>query len=235
MPQSPARWPRPSNRPWGFADGHRPLHDVTARRGPLAHVRLGLRGAEGPRQDAARRGRRDRRVHRGAHALGVADGRDEHPGTAAHRAGRAGRVYRALGHRRGALPAHGQRRQHHARPRRHGRRPRGDDAGACRGRNAAGGSGERGKGAVMREPDLIGLAGRAWKGTIAPEVQAEWPAALDIWLVLAPGAHPVWRWYIVTGCSLRDVPGVPPAKKRTEASTHELSIIALNPRYTPDD
>lgn len=88
----------------------------------------------------------------------------------------------------------------------------------------------------MRYPDLCGSTGRAWKATLTEDVKARWPAGLDLWLMNVPGAHPLWSWYVVTGCSLRDLPGWSPAKKRTPASTHELSVIALSPEtFTPTD
>lgn len=88
----------------------------------------------------------------------------------------------------------------------------------------------------MRDPDLRGLTGRAWKGTPTEEMRAKWPAGLDTWLMHVPGAHPLWSWYVATGCSLRNVEGVPPAKKRTPNSTHELMVVALHPEdFKPTD
>jgi hypothetical protein len=88
----------------------------------------------------------------------------------------------------------------------------------------------------MRAPDISGTTGKAWKSTMpSTELAKKWPAGLDMWLMHRPGSHPFWSWYVVTGCSLRDVTGLPPAKKRSPDMTHEIMVLALDPAYTPDD
>lgn len=96
----------------------------------------------------------------------------------------------------------------------------------------------------MKDPDITGVFGKAWKGShqLNPDVidkmkttNPEWQAGADLWLLYCPGAHPAWSWYVLTGCSLRDIPGVPPAHKIKPENTHEMSIIAMNPDWTPDE
>jgi hypothetical protein len=80
-----------------------------------------------------------------------------------------------------------------------------------------------------RQPDKQGF-GKAWKYDI-PESS---PAALEAWLVHRPDAHPLWSNYMVSIVTLADVPGMPPAKKRTRSCTHELQVLALDPEHEPD-
>lgn len=90
----------------------------------------------------------------------------------------------------------------------------------------------------MREPDITGTNGRAWKAaasSMSPELRAKWPAGLDLWLMHVPGAHPFWGWYILSGVSLRDIEGCPPAKRQSPDMTHEVILFALDPDYHPDD
>ena len=87
--------------------------------------------------------------------------------------------------------------------------------------------------ADLGQPDIIGQRGRAWAARLTPEIKVQWPAGLDTYLLHRPGAHPCWSWYVVTGCSLRDVPGVAPAPKHGPDMTHELIVFALDPAWTP--
>jgi hypothetical protein len=51
-----------------------------------------------------------------------------------------------------------------------------------------------------------------------------------IWLVTAPGYHPLWSQYLMVVLRLRDdQPGFPPARHKFEGTTHELIVLALNP------
>lgn len=92
---------------------------------------------------------------------------------------------------------------------------------------------------LTKEPDVKGVFGKAWKGSRPPADKLaeipDWKAGLDLWLLHCPGAHPVWGWYIISGCSLGDIPGVPPAKKHRPDSTHEVICYAMDPAWTPDD
>lgn len=64
-------------------------------------------------------------------------------------------------------------------------------------------------------------------------ISAPHPATLDCWIINAPSYHPLWSQYTLTVITLADVPGVPPAKKRTPEMTHELMVMALNPEHGP--
>jgi len=87
--------------------------------------------------------------------------------------------------------------------------------------------------ADVRTPTFHGGAGTAWRldGTTH---RPNWPASLDLYLVHCPAAHPLWSWYVVSGCSLADLPGVPPARKHYPEAEWEVSIFALNPEHDGD-
>lgn len=86
----------------------------------------------------------------------------------------------------------------------------------------------------MRAPELKGAHGRAWRGDLDEGMRAKWPAALDLWLVHAPAAHPFWKYFIVSAVSLADAPNTPPAVVARPGATHELMVIALDPTFTPE-
>jgi len=87
----------------------------------------------------------------------------------------------------------------------------------------------------MRDPDITGPRGKAWQAPETDEVRRRWPAGRGAWLLHCPGAHPFWSWYVVVGCSLADVPGLPPAHKHSPDMTHEIQIHALDPDHKPTD
>lgn len=90
------------------------------------------------------------------------------------------------------------------------------------------------------KPDFEGPAGKAWHVTLKdavpqPGLTAEAIAALksiglDAYLIHAPGSHPWWPWYALTGCALRTVEHVPPATLQFAAATHEIIVAALDPQ-----
>lgn len=82
-------------------------------------------------------------------------------------------------------------------------------------------------------PTITGASGSAWMAAITPELKAGWPAGLDTWLLHCPAAHPFWSWYVMTACSLRDIPGMRPAQIRTPGATHELLVFAMDPAWLP--
>ncbi|MFG2699551.1 hypothetical protein [Streptomyces sp. NPDC048386] len=59
------------------------------------------------------------------------------------------------------------------------------------------------------------------------------PAALDGWVITAPGWHPLWSQYHLGVVTLADVPGAPPANITRPGATHELNVVALNPDHGP--
>lgn len=87
----------------------------------------------------------------------------------------------------------------------------------------------------MRDPDITGTHARAWKASPSAELRTQWPAGLDMYLVHCPSAHPFWSWYVVSGCSLAPMPGLPPAKMHRPGMSHEVMVFALDPDFKPDD
>lgn len=89
----------------------------------------------------------------------------------------------------------------------------------------------------MRAADLRGPTASAWKlKKPAPgEGRKDWEACIESWILNGPGYHPAWAWWQISVVSLRDIPGVPPAKKDYHEAEYEFMIIALNPeKGTPD-
>lgn len=61
-------------------------------------------------------------------------------------------------------------------------------------------------------------------------VQANAVETVCQWLVTAPAYHPAWSQYILYVVRLTDdLPGFPPAIHHFEGTTHELSVLALDP------
>jgi hypothetical protein len=87
------------------------------------------------------------------------------------------------------------------------------------------------------EPAYAGAAGKVWR--FSTEGQPDDPRQLSSvgasWLIFAPGAHLFWSWHVLMAVALRDVPGLPPAKKRYPAAEYELLVMALNPEAPPPD
>lgn len=86
-----------------------------------------------------------------------------------------------------------------------------------------------------REPDLVGIAGRAWRVRFD---QARWPAAIASWVFFSPYQSAAWSGYYLGLIHLRDVPGVDPAALEFAGATHEISVHALDDKghdIDPDD
>lgn len=92
---------------------------------------------------------------------------------------------------------------------------------------------------LSREPDLKGARGMAWHSPpLTEEVLAahpDWRGGIGLWLLHAPMCHPVWHNYIVSGIHLRTIAGVRPATIKLHGATHEMSVFATDPIWTPDD
>lgn len=83
------------------------------------------------------------------------------------------------------------------------------------------------------EPDeLTGAFGTAQRIPRA-QYRDTAPAALDGWIITAPGWHPIWSQYHLGVVSLADIPGAPPAHRQRPGVTHELNVVALNPDHGP--
>lgn len=88
----------------------------------------------------------------------------------------------------------------------------------------------------MREPDLHGHAD-AWIIPIRPDRPdwvPDWNAGIAHWLLHCRWAHPFWSWYTVSGIHLRPIEGVRPPAKYFPEATHEVMILALHPKMSPD-
>lgn len=53
------------------------------------------------------------------------------------------------------------------------------------------------------------------------------------WLLDAPGAHPHWRYHVLTVVHLRPLEGIPEASVQFPGASHEMQVLALDP--TKDD
>ncbi|OYW56817.1 MAG: hypothetical protein B7Y80_01660 [Hyphomicrobium sp. 32-62-53] len=86
---------------------------------------------------------------------------------------------------------------------------------------------------IARFPDHADAFGKAWRLNLdelrrKAGVLAENDAALDIWMIEAPWAHPFWHSYIIGLQHLRPVLGGDVIIHRPGA-THEFFVAALNP------
>lgn len=87
----------------------------------------------------------------------------------------------------------------------------------------------------MRNPDIEGQYGKAWKlKSDGPDAPPDWGATCAGFLVQRPGAHPFWDKWIVSGIHLRDMPGVAPANKKSPEMEHEFVIVTIDPECNPD-
>ena len=81
----------------------------------------------------------------------------------------------------------------------------------------------------MRDPDIGKNDGsRAWL------VKVDGGTSLTAWLVNRKGAHPLWSWWCVSVVHLRDISGMPPAKKHYPEAEFELMVVAVDPDHSPD-
>lgn len=88
----------------------------------------------------------------------------------------------------------------------------------------------------MKAPDYTGHAGRGWQMDMsAREQRPDWAATLTSILLNCPGAHPAWQHWMCSVIHLRELPGVKSAIKRFPEATHEIMVVALDPRYELPD
>lgn len=87
--------------------------------------------------------------------------------------------------------------------------------------------------AITAPPTFTGEAGEAWRLELPPAGQRGRPdfdASVGGFLLRAPRAHPLWDHYAISVIHLREMAGVRPPVIRTPGATHELMIMALDPR-----
>lgn len=85
----------------------------------------------------------------------------------------------------------------------------------------------------MREPDIEGVAGKAWEVVRPPGGPPAWQGGVASWVMNVPGAHPFWSWWTLNAVHLRPIEGVRPAFLRFPEATHEFLICALDPASYP--
>lgn len=57
------------------------------------------------------------------------------------------------------------------------------------------------------------------------------PSTLDTWLIDAPYWHPWWSQYVLVPSTLADLPEHPPAVRHRDGTTHEITVLALDPDH----
>lgn len=82
-----------------------------------------------------------------------------------------------------------------------------------------------------------GMWGGASRLKIDPENHPRHHMTVDHWLITAPAYHLFWSQYDLYVISLADHPDYPPPHRQFPSATHELVVVALNPKegpYTPE-
>ena len=87
---------------------------------------------------------------------------------------------------------------------------------------------------ITTHPTRWGSFGRAWRIDvrmllIANGRDPEGDAGIDLWLVEAPRAHPVWHSYMMLMMHLRPLPDVADPIIYLPGATHEFELWALSP------
>lgn len=81
----------------------------------------------------------------------------------------------------------------------------------------------------------VGAAGRATE--VVHELEDSDPrataATLGQWFLQCPGQSPVWQHYLLSVIHLRPIPWVIPAVVIRKGATHEVMLVALDPKKNP--
>jgi hypothetical protein len=81
----------------------------------------------------------------------------------------------------------------------------------------------------MRAPDQENGAVQVWRIAVPREHQEPaHEASLAVWLIDGP-FHPAWHQWMFAVIHLRDIPGVPEAKRHFPGAGHEFLVMAINP------
>lgn len=78
-------------------------------------------------------------------------------------------------------------------------------------------------------PTIAGPFGSAWLVKKHDGGPKDWQGSVASYQVNRPGAHAFWEWWVIGCVSLRDIEGVPPAKKVYPEAEFEIHIFALDP------
>jgi hypothetical protein len=86
----------------------------------------------------------------------------------------------------------------------------------------------------VRVGDAIrGAAGEAWPVEIIDHDKPDTTATIATWFLHCPRQSPAWDRYGLSIVSLRDIDGVPPANVRVLGATHEVLLLAFDPKHEP--
>ena len=80
----------------------------------------------------------------------------------------------------------------------------------------------------MPDATWIGRAARVWRAPLSDDRRKR-RAALAMYLLDAPGAHPFWRFHALMVIHLRPEKGIPEPKLHFPGATHEFGVFALDP------
>lgn len=87
---------------------------------------------------------------------------------------------------------------------------------------------------VTTPATYYGMYGRAWQVDVTALLRKaghdpEHDAGIALWMVEAPGAHPIWHTYMLLMMHLRPVPGLAGPVIHLRGATHEFELWALTP------
>jgi hypothetical protein len=83
--------------------------------------------------------------------------------------------------------------------------------------------------------EFVGAAGRVTEiiPTLEPGDKAHFQATVAMWFLDCPGQSSGWRHYHLAIIHLRPIEGVKPAIIRSPGATHEVMLLALDPKPSP--
>jgi hypothetical protein len=82
---------------------------------------------------------------------------------------------------------------------------------------------------ISIEPTIATVHARAWLADLSRWDPGSKVAAVAVWLIEAPWAHPIWHSYRLTLVHLRSEPGFPEPLIHVPGATHEMVLAALSP------
>lgn len=80
---------------------------------------------------------------------------------------------------------------------------------------------------------LDGPAGTAVEVIATEHDVPDWQASVAVWFLDCPGQSPAWRHYSLAAVHLRPIEGVKPAVVTVAGATHEVLLVALDPKTEP--